>query len=265
MKGLRVTEPWAFENRGLNISSLVLSRCVVLWSPIPQRAIPSSSTVGMSHNASLTGLMPSKAPARTGPQVRKTPQQPRNVRCQSRRVVALVNTHAHFDHSGFIPALREHYDVEWYLHPDDDFLQTLAQASGRRYGLALPEPAVADQAFEAGKTYRFGTLELRVLHTPGHTLGGCCLLVQVENGPDHVFVGDTLFAGSVGRTDIANSGGDFDLLARSIHTQLWPLDEDTIVHPGHGPLTTIGHEKRTNPFVGEPAGAGGTYGFGKYA
>lgn len=183
----------------------------------------------------------------------------------ARRVVALVNTHAHFDHSGFIPALREHYGVEWYLHPDDDFLQTLAQASGRRYGLALPEPAVADQAFEAGKTYRFGTLELRVLHTPGHTLGGCCLLVQVENGPDHVFVGDTLFAGSVGRTDIANSGGDFDLLARSIHTQLWPLDEDTIVHPGHGPLTTIGHEKRTNPFVGEPAGAGGTFGFGKYA
>ena len=182
-----------------------------------------------------------------------------------RRVVALVNTHAHFDHSGFIPVLREHYGVEWYLHPDDDFLQTLAQASGRRYGLTLPEPAEADCAFEAGKTYAFGTLELSVLHTPGHTLGGCCLLVPVENGPDHVFVGDTLFAGSVGRTDIANSGGDFDLLARSIHTQLWPLDEDTVVHPGHGPLTTIGHEKRTNPFVGDPAGAGGTYGFGKYA
>ena len=179
--------------------------------------------------------------------------------------MALVNTHAHFDHSGFIPVLREHYGVEWYLHPDDDFLQTLAQASGRRYGLSLPEPAEADCAFEAGKTYAFGTLELSVLHTPGHTLGGCCLLVPVENGPDHVFVGDTLFAGSVGRTDIANSGGDFDLLARSIHTQLWPLDEDTVVHPGHGPLTTIGHEKRTNPFVGDPAGAGGTYGFGKYA
>ena len=114
-----------------------------------------------------------------------------------RRVVALVNTHAHFDHSGFIPLLREHYDVDWYLHPDDDFLQTLAQASGRRYGLSLPEPAVADCAFEAGKTYAFGSIDLRVLHTPGHTLGGCCLLIQVENGPDHVFVGDTLFAGSV--------------------------------------------------------------------
>ena len=182
-----------------------------------------------------------------------------------RRVVALVNTHAHFDHSGFIPALREHYGVQWYLHPDDNFLQTLAQASGRRYGLTLPEPAVADRAFEAGQTYVFGSLELHVLHTPGHTLGGCCLLLTVEGGPDHVFVGDTLFAGSVGRTDIENAGGDFDLLAQSIHTQLWPLDEQTVVHPGHGPLTTIGHERRTNPFVGDAAGPGGSYGFGKYA
>lgn len=182
-----------------------------------------------------------------------------------RKVVALVNTHAHFDHSGFIPVLREHYDVDWYLHPDDTFLQTLAQASGRRYGLQLPEPAVADQPLNVQKVYRFGSIELQILHTPGHTLGGCCLLLPVEGGPDHVFVGDTLFAGSVGRTDIANSGGDFDLLANSIHTQLWPLDENTVVHPGHGPLTTIGHEKRTNPFVGEPAGQGGTYGFGKYA
>ena len=182
-----------------------------------------------------------------------------------RTVVALVNTHAHFDHSGFIPALRDHYRVEWYLHADDTFLQTLAQASGRRYGLELPEPAVADKAIEGGKTYEFGSLELQVLHTPGHTLGGCCLLIQVDDGPDHVFVGDTLFAGSVGRTDIEHSGGDFTLLANSIHAQLWPLEENTVVHPGHGPLTTIGHERRTNPFVGDAAGAGGTYGFGKYA
>ena len=183
----------------------------------------------------------------------------------ARRVVALVNTHAHFDHSGFIPTLREHFEVPWYLHPDDNFLQTLAQDAGRRYGLSLPEPAVADQAFEAGQTYAFGSLELTVLHTPGHTLGGCCLLLPVEDGPNHVFVGDTLFAGSVGRTDIANSGGDFELLARSIHTQLWPLEEDTVVHPGHGPLTTIGHERQTNPFVGDQAGPSGSYGFGKYA
>ena len=143
-----------------------------------------------------------------------------------RKVVALVNTHAHFDHSGFIPELRDHYQVDWYLHPDDNFLQTLAQASGRRYGLTLPEPAVADRAFEADETYTFGSIELKILHTPGHTLGGCCLLLSVEEGPDHVFVGDTLFAGSVGRTDIANSGGDFDLLARSclLYTSPSPRD-----------------------------------------
>mgnify|MGYP005720743929 CR=1 FL=1 len=183
----------------------------------------------------------------------------------ARRVVALVNTHAHFDHSGFIPVLQAHYGVEWFLHPDDDYLQTLAQVSGRRYGLSLPEPAVADQPLAAGEVYSFGTIELRVLHTPGHTLGGCSLVLAAHGGPDHVFVGDTLFAGSVGRTDIANSGGDFEVLAHSVRTQLWPLDDTTVVHPGHGPITTIGHEKRTNPFVGDPAGGGGNFGFGKYA
>ena len=71
--------------------------------------------------------------------------------------------------------------------------------------------------------------------------------------PCHLFVGDTLFAGSVGRTDIPMSGGDPETLERSIRTVLWPLDDDTVVHPGHGPLTTIGHERRTNPFVGEHA------------
>jgi len=181
-----------------------------------------------------------------------------------RKVVALVNTHAHFDHSGFIPALSEHFKVDWYLHPDDTFLQTLAQQSGRRYGLSLPEPAVADQHLVPDSTMMFGSVPIRVLHTPGHTLGGCCLLVDVQGDADHVFVGDTLFAGSVGRTDIAHSGGDFELLASSIHTQLWPLAPDTVVHPGHGPLTTIGQERATNPFVGDDAGDG-VYGFGKYA
>ena len=235
--GLR--EPW------IEHFLLVLSRCVVLWSPIPQRAIPSSSTVGMSHNASLTGLMPSKAPARTGPQVRKTPQQPRNVRPQ-RRVVALVNTHAHFDHSGFIPALREHYDVEWYLHPDDDFLQTLAQASGRRYGLHCQNRPSLTRPLKQAKHTALAPLNSVCCTRRAHPWRVLPVGSSRER-PRPCLRRDTLFAGSVGRTDIANSGGDFDLLARSIHTQLWPLDEDTIVHPGHGPLTTVGHEKRTNP------------------
>ena len=86
-------------------------------------------------------------------------------------------------------------------------------------------------------------------------------MLRVENGADHVFVGDVLFAGSVGRTDIPNSGGDFEMLARSIHTHLWPLEDSTVVHTGHGPITTIGYEKRTNPVVGEPAHRGGMVGF----
>ena len=178
-----------------------------------------------------------------------------------RKVVALVNTHAHFDHSGFIPDLKARYGVDWYLHPDDFYLQTLVQASARKYGLRLPEPAVADQELLPDRTYEFGSINLEVFHTPGHSLGSCSLLLRVENGADHVFVGDVLFAGSVGRTDIPNSGGDFEMLANSIHTHLWPLEDSTVVHTGHGPITTIGYEKRTNPFVGEPARRGGMLGF----
>jgi len=194
----------------------------------------------------------------------ESPEDAKSMDLPKRRVVALVNTHAHFDHSGFIPVLKEHYGVEWFLHPDDTMLQTLAQKSGLRYGLHLPEPAEADKALEALKWHEFGSISLQVLHTPGHTLGGCCLLVEVKDAPNHVFVGDTLFAGSVGRTDIPHSGGDFELLASSIRTQLWTLEPDTVVHPGHGPLTTIGQERASNPFVGDAAG-NGVYGFGKYA
>ena len=75
-------------------------------------------------------------------------------------------------------------------------------------------------------------------------------MLKVDDGPDQLFAGDTLFAGSVGRTDLPNSGGDFDLLSNSIITKLWPLESDTVVYPGHGPVTTIGVERATNPFVG---------------
>jgi glyoxylase-like metal-dependent hydrolase (beta-lactamase superfamily II) len=182
-----------------------------------------------------------------------------------RNVVALLNTHAHFDHSGHIPDLINRYAVEWHLHPDDTFLQTLATSSAQRYGFEVPEPAVADVDLVPNEILEVGALGFEILHTPGHTLGGCCLRLIVTDGPDHLFVGDTLFAGSVGRTDLPNTGGDFTVLARSIHTQLWPLAPETIVYPGHGPLTTIGHEKKTNPFVGDDSGSGGVYTRGRYA
>ena len=176
-----------------------------------------------------------------------------------RRVVALVNTHAHFDHSGEIPLLLDEYDVSWYLHKDDFFLQSLAQESGMRWGFVLPKPAIADKLLEDNMNLELGTLKFKILHTPGHTLGGCCILVEVEGGPNQLFAGDTLFAGSVGRTDLPNTGGDFNVLSNSIISKLWPLDDDTVVHPGHGPTTTIGIEKSTNPYVGSSNPA-----FGKY-
>jgi len=168
-----------------------------------------------------------------------------------RNVVALVNTHAHYDHSGHIPHLLERYDVDWYLHEDDYFLQTLAKTSAAMRGISLPEPAEATQQILDEQVIEFGSIGLKILHTPGHTLGGCCLLLEVSDGPDHLFVGDTLFAGSVGRTDLPNTGGDFDILSNSIKTKLWPLEHDTVVHPGHGPLTSIGIEKLSNPYVGQ--------------
>ena len=176
-----------------------------------------------------------------------------------RNVVALVNTHAHFDHSGEIPLLLEEYDVSWYLHNDDFFLQSLAQSSAMRWGFNLPEPAIADKLLHDGMDLQLGGLRFKILHTPGHTLGGCCILIEVDDGPSQLFAGDTLFAGSVGRTDLPNTGGDFNVLSNSIITKLWPLDEDTVVHPGHGPTTTIGEEKATNPYVGSSNPA-----FGKY-
>ena len=94
-------------------------------------------------------------------------------------------------------------------------------------------------------------MDLEILHTPGHSLGSCSLRLIVEDGPDHLFAGDTLFQGSIGRTDLPNSGGDLNLLLRMIRERLFPLDDDTVVHPGHGPMTSIGWEKRTNPFLSD--------------
>ena len=178
---------------------------------------------------------------------------------EKRNVVALVNTHAHWDHSGEVPLLLDNYKVSWYLHRDDFYLQTLAQSSSKRWGLSLPEPAIADKNLLDNMDLKLGSLNFKIYHTPGHTLGGCCIDLSIADGPNHLFVGDTLFAGSVGRTDLPNTGGDFEVLSNSIISKLWILESDTIVHPGHGPLTTIGHEKETNPFVG-----GNSPAFGKY-
>jgi hydroxyacylglutathione hydrolase len=169
---------------------------------------------------------------------------------QQRKVIALWNTHAHFDHSGAIPSLLEEYQVDWYLHPDDNNLQSTAKLSASRWNLHVPEPAVATKIMEHGGKLECGDLSFEIRHSPGHSLGSVCLILD-NCDINHAFVGDVLFAGGVGRTDIPNSGGNWPLLKQSIEEQLFTLDDETIVYPGHGPLTTIGEEKRSNPYLND--------------
>ena len=163
-------------------------------------------------------------------------------------VTAIVATHAHFDHVVAAEELRRSTGAPFYLHPGDNVLLDWFQESGRMFlGLELGAPPDVDAAAGEGERLRAGALELEVLHTPGHSPGSISLIA-----PDRIFSGDTLFAGSVGRTDLP--GGDTDALVRAVRTKLFAFDEDTAFHPGHGPSTTLGREKRSNPFVGVSSG-----------
>jgi hydroxyacylglutathione hydrolase len=113
----------------------------------------------------------------------------------------------------------------------------------------VEEPPPVDRYYELDRIITFGDCEVRVVHTPGHCPGGVCLAIsqQGDAGPPNLFVGDTLFAGSIGRTDLP--GGDYETLLRAITTGLFAFPDQSIVYSGHGPETTIGREKATNPFV----------------
>jgi glyoxylase-like metal-dependent hydrolase (beta-lactamase superfamily II) len=135
-----------------------------------------------------------------------------------------------------------------YLHKDDLFLYDHAVEQGAMFGLHVDPLPPIDQFYSPGQAIAFGRYEARPLHTPGHCPGGVCLQIgrSGETGKD-LFVGDTLFAGSIGRTDLP--GGDHARLLASIRTVLFAFDDDARVYPGHGPGTTIGQERRTNPFL----------------
>ena len=156
-------------------------------------------------------------------------------------------THAHIDHVTGVAAAKEAYDVPVYLHHDDLFLYERVVEQGTVFGFKVQQPPPIDVFYDLTPVY-FGDYEVRVHHTPGHCPGGVCLQVgpKGEDGRD-LFVGDTLFAGSIGRTDLP--GGDYAVLMRSITGVLFPLGDASVVHPGHGPDTTIGRERTTNPFV----------------
>jgi hydroxyacylglutathione hydrolase len=165
------------------------------------------------------------------------------VRERSLTITAIVATHAHFDHILAAQRLRELTGAPFHLHPGDRPLLDWFQDSGAIFGgLQLPDPPEVDSAINEGDRLTAGTTELEVIHTPGHSPGSVSLLGVA------LFSGDTLFAGSVGRYDLP--GGDGGALMASIRSKLFDLPKDLRVYPGHGPPTTLGEERRTNPFMG---------------
>ena len=167
------------------------------------------------------------------------------------QVVYILLTHAHVDHVSGVAEAKRALNVPIYLHRDDLPLYKNAVRTGMMFGLTVEEPPPVDRYYEGEGAITFGDYSVRVVHTPGHCPGGVCLAISKngEEAPPHLFVGDTLFAGSIGRTDLP--GGDYDVLLTAITEKLFAFPDDSIVHSGHGPETTIGREKASNPFVRE--------------
>ena len=164
-------------------------------------------------------------------------------------VQAILLTHAHIDHVTGVGAAKDAYEVPVYLHRDDLFLYESTVQQGATFGFKVSQPPPIDIFYDMTPIH-FGDYEVLVHHTPGHCPGGVCLQIGKKGAPgEHLFVGDTLFAGSIGRYDLP--GADYEALMRSITEVLFPLGDDRIVHPGHGPDTTIQRERTTNDFVRE--------------
>lgn len=163
-------------------------------------------------------------------------------------IQAILLTHAHLDHVTGVAQAKSVTNAPIWIHRDDLFLYTGVVEQGRMFGLHVsPQPTV-DQFYEAGQRLEFGNYVVDVSHTPGHSPGGVCLAIGRIDSPERqLFVGDTLFAGSIGRTDLP--GGDLDTLLAAIRSVLFQFPDETPVHSGHGPSTTIGQERRTNPFL----------------
>jgi hydroxyacylglutathione hydrolase len=172
------------------------------------------------------------------------------IRTERLTTIAILLTHAHLDHVTGVGRATAALKAPVWLHRDDLFLYDSVVEQGRMFGLALQQPPAVDAFYEIGQRFHFGDCVVDVLTTPGHCPGGVCLAIGRDGSADReLFVGDTLFAGSIGRTDLP--GGDLDTLLRSIRTVLFRFPDDTAVYSGHGPKTTIGQERRSNPFLFE--------------
>jgi len=170
------------------------------------------------------------------------------VRREKLAVQNILLTHAHVDHVTGVARAKNALSVPLHLHRDDQFLYDAAPQQAAFFGLHCEPLPPIDHYYDLSKPLAFGAYEVTVHHTPGHCPGGVCLAIGAKGAPKQdLFVGDTLFAGSIGRTDLP--GGDYATLIRSITHVLFAFGDDARVYPGHGPQTTIGQERRTNPFL----------------
>ena len=171
-------------------------------------------------------------------------------------VKEILLTHAHLDHVTGVRRAKEILKVPVWLHEADNFLYERVQQQGMAFGFRVDSQPAVDHFYAVDQKFRFGEYEISVHHTPGHCPGGVALSVNGDprtEGPTDrriLIVGDTLFAGSIGRTDLP--GGDMATLLRSIREVLFSFPDGTPVYPGHGEPTTVGREKRSNPFLTEP-------------
>lgn len=171
-------------------------------------------------------------------------------------VKAIVSTHAHIDHVGGLRKMQQATGAPVLMHGDDMELYRHLDIQAAWLGMRTPDPVSVDKFLREGDTLHWGPFEANVFHTPGHTPGSVSLYLapqKEENTPPgagKLLAGDTLFAGSIGRTDLP--GGSFEKILRSIHQKLLILPDETIVYPGHGAVTTIGRERAANPFLELP-------------
>lgn len=166
------------------------------------------------------------------------------VRENGLKVIYTLNTHCHVDHILGIDFAKETFGAKSIAHAEDQLLLQTAVQHAMAFGLALESAPSIDTTVEHGDTITFGNSALQVIHTPGHSLGGICFYHAQQK---MLFAGDTLFRGSIGRTDLP--GGDFDTIIESIAQRLLVLPDDVTVYSGHGDSSTIGFEKVKNPFL----------------
>lgn len=165
-------------------------------------------------------------------------------------IKALLHTHAHFDHIGHSSEASKAYGAPIYLHEGDFFLYQALKQQGMFFGQVVGDPKPVDHKLQHEETFSLADAELKeflkCFHTPGHTPGSCCFYLDKLDHP-LLIAGDTLFRGSIGRTDLP--GGDMNKIVQSIKKELYSLPDETMVITGHGPMTRIFEEKKSNPFV----------------